>query len=182
MRHALVSGWFCRCPAAGAQTVQFWPEINAFVQLNSKTRLLLVATNVQEEGEKTDGEFGGGLDFRLKPIRRAPKLMFRLDADKNNALTIRAGYRYMPSFSGGSTEQRVLLETTVRYPLQRFGHVLASSRNRLDFRVIDATYSWRFRNRLSLEREFSVGAVRLNPYSRFEVYYDSRFPHSARRN
>jgi Protein of unknown function (DUF2490) len=82
----------------------------------------------------------------------------------------------MPSYSGGSKEHRGSLEATARYRLTRhFGHVLLSNRNRMDFRVIDGTYSWRYRNRLSTERELSVGPVRVNPYSRFEVFYDSRF-------
>ena len=45
----------------------------------------------------------------------------------------------------------------------------------MDFRVIDGTYSWRYRNRLSVEREVSVGPIRVNPYLRFEAFYDSRF-------
>ena len=36
-------------------------------------------------------------------------------------------------------------------------------------------YSWRYRNRLSAEKEFSIGRVRMNPYTRFEFYYDSRY-------
>ena len=159
-----------------AQTVQVWPELDVFVRLNPKSRLLLVATTVKEDDQVKDGEFGVSLDVHFKPIRRAPKLLFQLDESKNQVLTIRTGYRYLPSYSGGSTENRGLLEATAKYPLTRhFGHVLLSNRNRIDFRVIDGEYSWRYRNRLSTEREFSVGPVRLNPYARFEVFYDSRF-------
>ena len=159
-----------------AQTVQVWPEVDAFVRLSAKTRLLLVATTVREDDQVTDGEFGVSFDVFLKPIRRTPKLLFQLDKSKNQVLTIRTGYRYLPSYSGSSTENRGLLEATARYPLTRhFGHVLLSNRNRVDFRVIDGEYSWRYRNRLSTERELSVGSVRVNPYARFEVFYDSRF-------
>ena len=161
---------------AGAQTVAFWPEVDVFVRLNSTARVALVATTVQENGETTDGEFGGNLDLFLKPIRREPKLMFHLDESKNRFLLIRSGYRYLPSYTGGSAENRVLIEATVRYPLKgQFGDVLLSNRNRMDFRVIDGTYSWRYRNRLSAERELSLGRVRVNPYSRFEIFYDSSF-------
>jgi hypothetical protein len=44
----------------------------------------------------------------------------------------------------------------------------------MDFRFIDGAYSWRYRNRLSMEKELSLGRVRVNPYARFEGYYDSR--------
>jgi len=178
LRAPLYAAWllvFVALPA-GAQTVQLWPEVDVLVRLNSKTRLLLIATTVKEDDQVTDGEFGVSFDVHLKPIRRAPALLFQLDESKNQVLTIRTGYRYLPSYSGGSTENRGLLEATARYPLTRhFGHVLLSNRNRIDFRVIDGEYSWRYRNRLSTERELSVGPVRVNPYSRFEVFYDSRF-------
>jgi hypothetical protein len=178
LRRSLCAAWLFAASAlpASAQTVQVWPEVDVFVRLNDKARLLLVATTVNEDDQVTDGEFGVSFDVHRKPIRRPPKLLFQLDESKNQVLTIRSSYRYMPSYSSGSTENRGSLEATVRYPLtRRFGHVLISARNRIDFRVIDGEYSWRYRNRLSTERELSVGPVRVNPYSRFEVFYDSRF-------
>ena len=161
---------------AGAQTVAVWPEVDFFGRLNSAVRVGLGATTVRANGETTDGEFGGYLDLFLKPIRRSPQLMFRLDESKNRLLLIRSGYRYLSSYTGGPVENRVVLEATIRHPMKsHFGDVLVSNRNRMDFRVIDGTYSWRYRNRLSIERELSLGLVRVNPYSRFEIYYDSRF-------
>ena len=178
LRALLCASWLLVSAAlpAEAQTVAVWPEVDVFVRLNSTARLLLVATTVHADGQTTDAEIGPTLDFFLKPLRRPPKLMFRLDESKNRVLLIRAGYRYLPSYTGGSAENRALLEATVRHPLKSYvGHVLLSNRNRIDFRVIDGTYSWRYRNRLSVERELSVGPLRVNPYSRFEIFYDSRF-------
>ena len=91
----------------------------------------------------TDGEFGMSLDVFLKPIRRAPKLLFTLDESKNQVLTIRSSYRYhavvQRRFNGGTAGS---LEATARYPLTRhFGHLLISARNRMDFRIIDGAYS-----------------------------------------
>ena len=159
-----------------AQTTPVWPEVDTYVTLDRTVRLFLLATTVQENSDTTEGEFGVNVDIRLKPLRRNPLLMFRLDESKNSVLTLRAGYRYLPSYTGGSTENRGVLEATGRYPLMAvFGDVLFSDRNRVDFRDIAGEYSWRYRNRLSLEKEFSIGQVRLNPYSRFEFYYDSRY-------
>jgi hypothetical protein len=161
---------------ARAQTVGVWPEVDVHVRLNSRARLLLVGTTVKDDGEKTEAEFGPSLDLFLKPIRRPPRLLYRLDESKNSVLMVRTGYRYLASYTGGAAEHRGLLEATVRYPLTGyFGHVLLSNRNRMDFRVIDGVYSWRYRNRLSVDRELSVGSVRVNPYLRFELFYDSRF-------
>jgi len=161
---------------AQAQTTPVWPEVDAYVTLNNTVRLFLLATTVQENKDTTEGEFGVNVDFRTKPFRRRPALMFRLDESKNSVLTLRGGYRYLPSYTGGSTENRAVLEATARYPLMAFfGDVLVSDRNRVDVRVIAGDYSWRYRNRLSVEKEFSIGRVRMNPYARFELYYDSRF-------
>ena len=178
LRAPLCAAWLLVAAAlpAGAQTVAVWPEMNVYVRLNSTARLLVVATTVKDDGETTDAEFGAHLDLFLKPILRPPGLMFRVDESKNRVLMIRAGYRYLLSYMDGSAENRALLEATVRYPLTgRFGNMLLSNRNRMDFRVIDDTYSWRYRNRLSIDRELSVGPVRVNPYLRFEIFYDSRF-------
>jgi hypothetical protein len=52
--------------------------------------------------------------------------------------------------------------------------VLVSDRSRMDLRSIEGTFSWRYRNRLTVEREFSAGRFRFTPYARGEIYYDSR--------
>ena len=159
---------------ARAQTNEVWPEIGIFVKLNNQLRFYLIGAKVKEDRESTTGEFGPNLDIYLKPIRdRKHWVGFRLDESKNRLLHLRVGYRYLPSFSGDPDENRGVLEATARYPLVL--GVLVSSRNRMDFRFIDGEYSWRYRNRLSMEKEFSIGRVRLNPYARAEVFYDSKF-------
>jgi len=60
-------------------------------------------------------------------------------------------------------------ELTPRFPLPK--SILVSDRNRIDFRWLD-NFSWRYRNRLSVEREFKIRGVVLNPYARGEAYYD----------
>jgi hypothetical protein len=44
----------------------------------------------------------------------------------------------------------------------------------MEIRSIEGSESWRYRNRLTIEREFSIGRFRFNPYLRGEIYYDSR--------
>jgi len=153
-----------------------WPEVDTYVRVNDHARLFFVASTVQEERATTEGEFGANLDLHFKPIRREPALLFRLDEAKNRVLAVRIGYRYLASYTGDAPENRGVLEVTTRYPLTAlFGDLLVSDRNRMDFRFMDGAYSWRYRNRLSMEKELSRGAVRVNPYARFEAYYDSRY-------
>jgi hypothetical protein len=159
--------------SAHAQTTQVWPEVSLFTRLNDRMRFYFLATTVKESQESTAAEFGPNVDFYLRPFRERKRLAgFRLDESKNRFLLLRAGYRYLNSFSGDPDEHRIVLEATARYPLK--GGVLVSNRGRVDARLIDGEYSWRFRSRLSVERDFSIGPVRVNPYVRGEVFYDSR--------
>jgi hypothetical protein len=174
---ALIVG-SCGFPAH-AQTTQVWPEISVFTRLNDTTRFYFLATTVKESHEATEGEFGPNFDFYLRPFRERKRLAgFRLDESKNRFLLVRVGYRYLDSFSGGPNEHRLVLEATARYPLR--GGVLVSNRGRTDVRSIDGEHSWRFRSRLSLEKEFSIGAVTMSPYFRGELFYDSRFDEWSR--
>ena len=158
---------------ARAQTVQLWPEVSAFIKMTDSTRLYLLATTVKEDSETTSGEFGPNLDIYVRPIgTRKYWAGFRLDESKNRKLLVRIGYRYLHNAGDDPEENRGVLEVTPRFPLVR--GVLVSNRNRIDFRFIEGEYSWRYRNRLSLEREVSIGRLRVNPYARAEAFYDSR--------
>jgi hypothetical protein len=172
---ALIAGPLCVAAQAQAQaTTQLWPEVSTFVKLTEHTRLYFLATTVREDSDSTAGEFGPNFDFYLHAFRKRKHWAgFRLDESKNQSLMVRIGYRYLPTYSGDDpVENRGVLEATGRYGLA--GGILASTRNRFDFRLIDGDYSWRYRNRASLEREFSIGRLRVNPYVRAEGFYDSR--------
>jgi Protein of unknown function (DUF2490) len=164
---------------ARAQTIQVWPEISVFTRLKDRMRFYFLATTVKESRESTEGEFGPNFDVYLRPFKERKRLAgFRLDESKNRFLLLRVGYRHLDSFSGDPDEHRVVLEATPRYPLK--GGVLVSNRGRVDARSIDGEYSWRFRSRLSVEKEFSIGPVTMNPYVRGELFYDSRFDKCSR--
>jgi Protein of unknown function (DUF2490) len=158
-----------------AQTRQLWPEVSTFVRLNDDMRFYFLATTVKEERESTEVELGPNLDFYFKPLwKRKRWILFPLDESKNRYLMVRIGYRYIRPVTGDTPpEHRGVLEVTPRYPLLH--DVLVSDRNRIDFRLIGGDYSWRYRNRLTVEKLFSTGRFSFDPYVRGEVYYDSRF-------
>jgi hypothetical protein len=166
--------------SALAQSKQVWPETSTFVKLTDQMRFYFLMTTVKEDRESTEGEVGPNFDFYLKPLRKANRLgLFRLDESKARFLMIRVGYRYVFPYGGNSSdEHRGVVEATARYPLAHA--VLVSDRSRMDLRSIDGTFSWRYRNRLTVEREFSVGRFRFGPYARGEIYYDSRFDKVSR--
>jgi hypothetical protein len=160
---------------ARAQSNQVWPETDTFVRINDKMRLLFLATTVKENKNSTEAEIGPNFDFFLSPIKKAKRWAFvPLDQSLSQTLMVRVGYHYIaPYTEEGSSEHRGILEATARYPLVH--GVLASDRNRVEIRSIEGSNSWRYRNRLTVERVFSFGRFKCDPYVRGEIYYDSRF-------
>jgi Protein of unknown function (DUF2490) len=160
--------------SASAQTKQFWPELDTYVKINSSMRLFFDASVTREDREGSSAEVGANVDFYLKPPMKWKRFAgFQLDESKSRPLLLRAGYRYLPSLNAPN-EQRIVLEATARFPT-KVG-ILFSDRNRVDLRFIqDSDFSWRYRNRLTVERNFMIHSLRMSPYARVEFYYDSRY-------
>ena len=160
-------------PPAEAQIFQVLPEISTYVKLDSHVRLYFLATTTRENRKGTSGEIGPNIDFYLKPLLRLEKgTVFQLDKSKSRPLLLRLGFRYLPSTDGPS-EHRGVLEATGRLPLM--SGFLVSDRNRADLRFIDGDFSWRYRNRLTVERTVSILSYHFSPYVRGEVYFDSNY-------
>ena len=139
---------------------ELWPRVNVYVPLNEKSQLffLFTVTKAEETREKTEAQFGAHIDYTV-----------------NKRLRLRAGYRYRFSLDETDPfkEHRPVLEQTYRERLPL--GILLSDRNRQDFRIINGDFSFRYRNRLMLEREFLLPGRSLTPYGSVEVYHDSRF-------
>lgn len=161
---------FVIVPTYAQSTKQFWPGTDVFVKLNPNTRLYFNSSRTKENREGTEIDLGASIDFLLKPWARLNRLAgARVDHSKASPLLLRAGYhRIIPS--EGTSEDRIVLEATPRVALVR-GAVI-SNRNRFDFRFRDK-FSWRYRNRIAVERSFEIHAYEITPYARAEVYYDS---------
>ena len=145
---------------AAETPTQLWPEVQVYVPLDEKVRLffLFSITKARETRDNTEGQFGAHIDYAL-----------------NKRLTLRAGYRY--GFSLTETdpfkEHRPIAEQTYREELPL--KILLTDRNRQDFRIVNGDFSFRYRNRLRLEREFLLPGRSITPYGSVEVYHDSRF-------
>ena len=160
-------------PSAKSQTYQTWPEVSTYVSLKQDLRLYVIATTTRENGQGTDAEIGPNLDIYFKPLLKLERFtIFQLDKSKSRPLLLRMGYRYMPSTSG-PTEHRGVLEATGRLPLT--SGFLISDRSRADLRFINGEFSWRYRNRLTVERTVSIRSYHFTPYVRGEVYFDSNY-------
>jgi Protein of unknown function (DUF2490) len=170
----LLLALFSSLPVLQAQDqTQFWPELDTYVSLSSRSRFFFIAALSSDQDTRTlEGEFGPNFDFYLRRFLR--EQLHTKDPTKSKFFTFRVGYRYLPSLRGDNpNEQRPIVELTGRHLLPLA--ILFSDRNRFDFRFIQGQpFSWRYRNRITLERNFSIHKYEFAPYVRGEFFYDSR--------
>ena len=158
--------------SASAQTNQFWPEVDAYARLDSNTRFRFQVKETREGGQTNQFQFGPSVEFYVKPLVRLRDLS-ELPADeaRSRLLLLSIGYLYFPQINSPA-ENRVVLIATPSYPVKwRF---VLSDRNRVELRFVNGTFFWRYRNRLGVQRPFTVHSYRLTPYVRCEIYWDSQ--------
>ncbi len=146
---------------------QFWPEIDVYINIKPEVRLFFLGT-VSKSVE--DGEFRNAQAFETQ-------IGAHVDYIPNKYVILRTGYRFGRSVGSNSDpfkEHRFLTEQTLRTWLP--GGLLLSDRNREDFRFVNGDFSFRYRNRVTVEREFHLFRKRtLTPYVSGEIFYDTRY-------
>jgi hypothetical protein len=146
---------------------EFWPEIDVFIHLKPKVRLFFLGT-VSKSVE--DGELRNAQAYEAQ-------IGAHLDYIPNEHVILRTGYRYGSAVGSNSDpfrEHRFLTEQTLRKMLP--GDLLLSDRNREDFRFVNGDFSFRYRNRVTVEREFLlIGKRTITPYVSGEIFYDTRY-------
>ena len=113
---------------------------------------------------------GVGFGYQLHRITKPHAV--NIDPDKEHQFSFGSGYEYLRTIQSGKAkyEDRLALQATLH---QRLGpSFLISDRNRVEFRWVNGSYSTRYRNQLTLERDFIVRGFRFTPYAEAEVYYD----------
>jgi hypothetical protein len=152
---------------------ELWPEIDVYIDIKPKVRLFLFGT-VSKTAE--DGELRNAKGFETQ-------VGVHVDYIPNQHVVLRTGYRYGTSVGSSDDpfkEHRLITEQTLRHLLP--GDLLLSDRNREDFRFIDGDFSFRYRNRVTLERDFHIFKGRtITPYVSGEIFYDTRH-HTWNRN
>lgn len=172
----LIPGLFLLLFSISSQAVQaqeptahkeFWPEIDVYINLKPRVRLFFLGT-LSKSVE--DGEFRHAQAYEAQ-------IGAHLDYIPNQHVILRAGYRYGSAVGSNNDpfkEHRFLTEQTLRTMLP--GELLLSDRNREDFRFVNGEFSFRYRNRVTVEREIHLFRKRsLTPYVSGEVFYDRRY-------
>jgi hypothetical protein len=158
---------------ASAQVDEFLPEIDAYYKLSSDVRVSFQAKETREGGDPTQAELGPSVEFYLKPLVKLKKTTaFDLDDSKSRPLVLSIGYRYMPS-PNSPAENRVEPVATFHLPLK--AGLLLSDRNRADLDWKSGNFSWRYRNRLQIEKPLTIRSYHPAPYASVESFYESQY-------
>jgi hypothetical protein len=161
------------CSPACGQDVQFLPEIDAYFKVQSNVRIVFQAKETREGGDPTQAELGPSVDFYLKPwLNLRDVTVFDLDDSKSRPLVLSVGYRYVPS-PDKPPVNRMEPVATFRLPMK--GRILITDRNRADLDWSNSGFTWRYRNRLTLERRFTIRSYHPAPYASAEVFYESQY-------
>jgi hypothetical protein len=156
-----------------AQSVQFVPEMDAHLKLNSFLRTYLQAKDDRDEGASDQLEIGPSLQFYLKPLLKLKNITtFDLDDSKPRALVFEIGYRSVTA-PNALPINRMEPVGTLHFPLK--AGFLISDRNRADLDWTSETFTWRYRNKLTIERTVAVGSYHFIPYVAAEPYYEEKY-------
>lgn len=162
------------CLPARAQDTQFIPEVDAYLKVNSVVRTYFQAKDDREGGDSTQLAVGPSIEFYLKPLIRLKNVTtFDLDDSKSRALVVEAGYRYIDE-PNAPAENRMVLAVTSNFPLRYGFHMSDRNRADLDWKKKDV-FTYRYRNKLTLERTFAIHSYHLIPYVAAELFYESQY-------
>jgi hypothetical protein len=161
------------CVSLSAQTVQFLPEVDGYLKLNSTVRVYSEAKEDRDGGDSTQATIGPSIQLYLKPLLRLKNITtFDLDDSKPRSLVFEAGYRYITA-PDTPTDNRFLTAVTFHLPMK--AGALITDRNRADFDWKGGKFTWRYRNKLTLERTLAIHSYHPIPYVAFEPYYQSQY-------
>jgi hypothetical protein len=147
--------------------------VDAHLKLNSSFRAYLEAKDDRDEGDPHQLGIGPSIQLYMKPLVKLKNVTeFDLDDTKSRFVVLESGYRYITA-PDAPPENRLLAAATLNFPLSGGFHL--SDRNRADLDWKDGIFTWRYRNKLTVERTFSVHSCHVIPYVAGEGYYESQY-------
>jgi len=164
---------FACLPAFAQQNIQFLPEVDTYLKLNSMFRVYVEAKDDQDGGDPQQAGIGPSLQLYLKPLAKLKDMRaFDLDDAKTRFLVLETGYRYLWEPNSPDTN-RMLTAATFNFPLKAGFSI--SDRNRADLNWKNGNFTWRYRNKLTVERTVSIHNFHHIPYVAVEPFYESQF-------
>jgi Protein of unknown function (DUF2490) len=154
---------------AQASQFEFLPQIDTYKHFTERVQGEFVISRTADSDTFNSIQVGPNLNISLRPILR--NALLRRNETSYKYLTFGVGYRYIGNLDK-PPENRGIVELTVRFPLP--AKMQLEERNRADLRVIKGQFSWRYRNRITLERSFKLHRYPITPYGQAEFFYNSQ--------
>jgi hypothetical protein len=152
-----------------AQSVQFLPEVDTHLKLNSFMRTYIQAKDDRDEGASNQFSIGPSVQFYLKPLLKLKKITaFDLDDSKPRPLVLETGYRSITAPNAAPINR---METVLTFHLPLGAGFLLSDRNRADLDWKSGEFTWRYRNKVTVERTLAISSYHFVPYIAAEPYY-----------
>lgn len=94
-----------------------------------------------------------------------------LNTEKDHLLAFGIGYRYIAGLNQ-APENKAEFDVTPQFPFP--WKMPMGDRTRIDLRFIQgSSFSWRYRNRLSVQWSFKARRLTYSPYAQVEIFYSS---------
>lgn len=173
-------GYANNCIAQNA-SLEFWPETDIWYRLSRQWRLsTYIPVTKYYESKDRDLNIYLQADYAWGRTKYSAyrRMMDENRVEKINAWMGRIGFMEgwsLQDWGESYTEDMLYPEIHRRIPLK--GNILMSHRIRTDFRWIgeEPEFSYRFRYRLMLEKEFSPEHSSVVPFVSAEPFWDSRY-------
>jgi hypothetical protein len=167
-------------------STELWPEVDIWYRLNSSWRFSSFASLTKyNESDNTDANLSLSADYAWGKTKLMLFRKFVNDEEKlrMNAFMVRLGVMQGRSINNDTDdyiEKMIYSEIHKRIPLK--SSILLSHRLRMDNRWIgnESDYSYRFRYRFMIEKEFKKGNTSIVPYFNIEPFWDSRYTEFTR--
>jgi hypothetical protein len=162
------------CLSARSEELQYLPEFDANLKVNPLLRLTFEAKGDREAGVQEQFQIGPSVELYLKPLIKLKNVVaFDLNDAKSRFLVLEAGYRDITA-PGAQPENRMIVAVTSNFPLK--AGFLISDRNRADLDwQTGRSFTWRYRNRFSVQRPLPVFSYHIIPYVAAEPYYVAQY-------
>jgi hypothetical protein len=155
-----------------AEDVQFLPQVNANYSVDS-LRLTFEAKGDREAGDQVQFQMGPSAQFYLKPLLRLKHVTaFDLNDAKSRFLVFDIGYLDVTAPNAAAIN-RMVVAVTSNYPLKF--DFLISDRNRADLDWQKGAFTWRYRNKFTVQRALPIASYHIIPYGAVETYFESQY-------
>ncbi len=162
------------CSSAQETSKEFGPQLSGVWRLGSD---FLVVANVTEhaatDAKDNDFRIGAYLVYHLRYKFTGP--IARHHPEESRFLSVNGGYYYIPPAPNGTApiENRGVFQFVGRVPMPR--KFLIADRNEMYLLWISGSFYWRYRNRLTLQRNFTIRSYTITPLVFGELQYYSKY-------